>query len=577
MIFFLSFLGVCAAATGVVFESRLLGALNASAHAVRDGGRGSAKRAALAAAPFPNHVLRHKVDRVWQELGVFGRGVKIGISSTGVEVRHDGLRGAYAGTQPDGSFEHDYNWFDAFGSAAPLDPRFVGTHITGTAVCPVDNVGVAPQAKFMACRAIDDLERDTVASQLACLSFFLEPVNVLGNDPQPELRPDVVFTQFSDSSVGNVLLDAILALRRAGVVVVTNAAPREDGTSICAKQVRAPSFYKEVVTIGALAADGTLLSTSAGGPILFEDGTINPAIIKPDAVAVGGDVVSAVFLNEQSLFFAAGGTPVSGAMTTGFVALIISANPALRRNVRAVEDILKHGATPMPSTGCSSAQPVPNNIFGAGQIDAFRSVQRARTYPYGGCPVEPSPTCRSGDLLAAKLSVQQTIAEAVDSAQALTFTARFRPGVVGRGDFGQPEQGAGEAFKLCIYDTVDDDSVQTDRSSLLSSGVKVPRGEQWSSNDRVHLFKGTALRNSAANDGVVSTLLNEQRGTISVRGRGANLPLARVRPSGRFYEQRSAVIVQVHVEQSGSCFGAEFAQEHTTINNVDEFKATINN
>jgi Subtilase family len=289
-------------------------------------------------------------------LGFKGQGVVVGISSYGVFVEHEALKPSYRGyNKRDGTFSHDYNWMDAFGSSVPVDPRFIGTHITGAAAGTKNGIGVAPAAKFIACRAIDDLERESPESQIKCLQWFYAPTPVSG-DPtlaRPDKRPHVVYTTFSDSGFGDIYMGAITKLLKVGVLVITNAAPREENTSICAKQLRAPSFYPNVLTIGALAKDGSLLSTNL--------------------VVPGGDVVSAVYLDGQSQYFAASGTPIAGVVAVGAVAVLLSARPELKNQPETIRLLLQSTANPMLSSECASPREHPNNLFGYGLINITTS------------------------------------------------------------------------------------------------------------------------------------------------------------------------------------------------------------
>jgi subtilisin family serine protease len=60
----------------------------------------------------------------------------------------------------------------------------------------------------------------------------------------------------------------------------------------------------------------------------------------------------------------------------GAIALLWSANPALRGQIQTTENIVNTTAIPRYSTQCGDpSQTVPNNVYGWGRVDAFAAVQ----------------------------------------------------------------------------------------------------------------------------------------------------------------------------------------------------------
>ncbi len=91
---------------------------------------------------------------------------------------------------------------------------FVGTHVTGVAVGAKNRVGVAPQAKFISCKIIDDLGRDTPEAYIKCLQWFLAPTDTSGNNPDPTKRPHIIYLPYSESSFGDVFFEPISTVRK---------------------------------------------------------------------------------------------------------------------------------------------------------------------------------------------------------------------------------------------------------------------------------------------------------------------------------------------------------------------------
>jgi hypothetical protein len=127
-----------------------------------------------------------KADKVWEE-GYKGYGIVTGNADTGIMYEHEALVGNYRGNK-NGSFQHDYNWFDGLkdmtgcgtckcGVEHPCDDQGHGTHCMGTTSGGVTRkIGVAPDSKWIGCRAFSDRARKaSPATFLNCLQFFAAP------------------------------------------------------------------------------------------------------------------------------------------------------------------------------------------------------------------------------------------------------------------------------------------------------------------------------------------------------------------------------------------------------------------
>lgn len=125
-------------------------------------------------------------DRVWKQ-GTRGEGIIYAIADTGASFTHPVLTKNYRGLRPDGSYEHDYSWWDGVrekvpmaskstcpvASRQPCDDQGHGTHCLSTAV-GLGGYGVAPGVKWIGCRNMDAGLGSTV-TYLQCLNFFLAP------------------------------------------------------------------------------------------------------------------------------------------------------------------------------------------------------------------------------------------------------------------------------------------------------------------------------------------------------------------------------------------------------------------
>ena len=314
-------------------------------------------------------------DRVWSEFGVTGVGVVVGQSDSGVQWDHPELRETYRGR--DG--KNDYDWLDPwYGTREPTDIGGHGTHTLGSIVG--QTVGVAPGAEWYGCV---NLARNLAnpALYLGCMQFMLAPFPLDGDpfaDGDPALGAQVINNSWGcpelEGCDPNALLDAVRALRTAGVFVVASAG--NEGPW-CGSVGDPLALYDDAFSVGAVDRRGAIALFSSRGPVTV-DGEGRP---KPDIVAPGVSVLSAYPGGTYSI---ADGTSMAGPHVVGVVALMWSANPALVGEVETTERILIETARPydyalhgMPD--CAGDGSYPNNAVGYGLVDAYAAVQQAIT------------------------------------------------------------------------------------------------------------------------------------------------------------------------------------------------------
>ena len=379
------------------------------------------------------------VTEVWAG-GTRGAGAVIAGQDTGYDFDHPALVRQYRGRRGVDSFDHNYNWHDAirertpnnandntaclYDSPEPCDDNGHGTHTLASAAGGTDEelIGVAPEAQWIGCRNMDRGD-GTQSTYLECFQWFLAPTDLNNNEPRPELAPDVIVNSWScplsegcDSTVVPGYDRAVRALRAAGVFVVASAGNSgpDCGTLSTVPASLAGSFV--VAAHDSLGAVANFSSRGGDGQRL------------PDLAAPGVAVRSAV---RNGNYATLSGTSMAGPHVAGTVALMISAQPALRGEVDTLAAILRRTAR-VPSTidpkTCGDSTGVQSPSHGFGLLNAAAAVAQARAW--GGVvstqeiavPLElslaPNPT--SGELRVALPEHASSTAQLV----LLDFTGR---------------------------------------------------------------------------------------------------------------------------------------------------------
>ncbi len=328
------------------------------------------------------NLLKVQADKVWAE-GYIGQGVVVAGQDTGYQWDHPALKNSYRGW--DGlQADHNYNWHDAIHASsnnpcgnnalAPCDDHGHGTHTMGIMVGEESNhrIGMAPGARWIGCRNMDQ-GVGSPATYIECFQWFIAPTDLNGQNPRPNLAPDVINNSWGCPASEGCDLSAIQAMeqvvdnvRAAGILVVASAG--NSGRQGCGSVNDPPAIYRAALSVGATTSTDTIAEFSSRGPADYT------GLLKPDVSAPGVGVNSAWPLNAyQSL----SGTSMAAPHVAGLGALLISVNPALRGQVDALENLIKRGATPHFGVTCGGVpgSDIPNNTYGWGRIDAWAARQ----------------------------------------------------------------------------------------------------------------------------------------------------------------------------------------------------------
>src|SRR6266513_1793566 len=325
-------------------------------------------------------ITQTHAPQVWA-LGFTGQQIVVASADTGVRWTHNALKPHYRGW--DGVVaDHDYNWHDSIhnsvsnpcgnDSTFPCDDFFHGSHTTGTAIGDDgmgNQIGMAPGAKWIGCRNMD-VGNGTPARYIECMQWFLAPTRIGGGDPDPTKAPDITINSWgcptSEGCAVDTLQAAVEAQAAAGIMMVVAAG---NSGSACSTVTDPPSFYAASYTAGALnTGTDTIASFSSRGPVTI-DGS---GRTKPDITAPGTSTRSASNSGDAN-YAIASGTSMATPHISGAMALLWSAQPALRHQITATRDALNNAAFHIVSTQCGTAGP-PNNVFGWGRVDILAAV-----------------------------------------------------------------------------------------------------------------------------------------------------------------------------------------------------------
>lgn len=142
-----------------------------------------------------------------------GEGAIVGGIDTGVRASHQDLAGNFVGAE--------YGWRDLtlFGTQTPRDDNGHGTHTMGTIV-GANGIGVAPGAKWMACKALNAQGGGTNANLLSCGQFMACPTLPNGQSPDCTKAPHVVCNSWGGGQANPFYNEVINAWHAAGIIPV---------------------------------------------------------------------------------------------------------------------------------------------------------------------------------------------------------------------------------------------------------------------------------------------------------------------------------------------------------------------
>ena len=337
------------------------------------------------------HVSKVNAPAVWSyngSTGYNGNGVVVAVVDSGVDYNHVDI----AGSMWDGGSEFPHHGYDCVNNDNdPMDEYCHGTHVAGIIAGQGNagtQTGIAPGAKIMAVRVLDDTGYGSDEQVVAGLEFALEHgadvLNLSLGDP--ETGP-VAFYRDLFKTVQDAGVVASVAAGNVGETQYTYPVPYNVE---CPGNCPPPWLHPDqvnlisggtsaVICVGATDSNDAHCSFSSVGPVTWAAGAqvgnyndypyqngdaTQPGLIRPDISAPGKNVTS---LNYQTGtgYVEYDGTSMATPCVSGVLALLLDADPELLP--AELDSIIE-------LTAAIAGNTIKNNITGSGRIDALAAV-----------------------------------------------------------------------------------------------------------------------------------------------------------------------------------------------------------
>jgi subtilisin family serine protease len=237
-----------------------------------------------------------------------------------------------------------------------------------------NQVGVAPGAKWIACRNMDAGGNGNPAQYTECFQFLIAPYPISGGTGDPSKAPDSINNSWtcppSEGCSTFTLQSIVDAVRAAGifnVMAASNYGPA------CSTIQEPPAIYASAIDVGALDSGNNIAGFSSRGPVVA-DGSNRT---KPDLSAPGVNIRGAVPGGGYSSGWS--GTSMAAPHVAGGLALLWQAKPNLDGNIDATELKMEQTAqhlTDVQASGfCRGPSFLKDNTFGYGLLNLLRAVQ----------------------------------------------------------------------------------------------------------------------------------------------------------------------------------------------------------
>ena len=229
------------------------------------------------------------------------------------------------------------------------------------------HIGVAPGSRWIAAKGCESDVCSGVALT-ACAQWVLAPTDLNGNNPRPDLRPNIVNNSWGGGQGDPWFQSLVQAWIAAGIWPSFSIG--NSGGYGC-WSATSPGDYPESYAAGAFDVNYQIADFSSRGPSYFMVDGVNA--IKPNITAPGVDIRSSVPGNGYDWF---SGTSMASPHVAGTVALVWSAAPVLIGDIANTRALLDATAIDTDDRACGGTLQ-NNNVWGEGRLDALAAVSQA--------------------------------------------------------------------------------------------------------------------------------------------------------------------------------------------------------
>jgi subtilisin family serine protease len=309
--------------------------------------------------------------QAWADSGARGQGVVVANIDTGVSLEHEALSGNYRGNRGDGTFSHDYNWFDPAGvcgaGSGPCDNQGHGTHTMGTiAGGGPHRIGVAPGATWIAAKGCES-GSCSAESLLASGEWIIAPTDANGQNPRPEMAPNIVNNSWGGSMHDPFYEEIVQRWTEVGIFSVFSAG--NEGPDC--DTMGSPADYPSTFSVAAYSANHEITGFSSRGSATSG--------VRPDIAAPGDEILSAA---RSGGYVTNRGTSMAAPHVAGTVALLWSHAPQLFGDIESTWRALQDSATDVDDTSCGGDTGT-NGVWGAGRLNVPAALAAVPDEPLG--------------------------------------------------------------------------------------------------------------------------------------------------------------------------------------------------
>lgn len=291
-----------------------------------------------------------EIPRVWEELDLRGKGVRVGILDTGYSD-HPALKNRI-------ELSRNFMWGQDDGK--PNDGHGHGTHCLGTIGGSSVNgkrIGVAPEVRFLVGRIFNNKGKGGLSTMLKGMQWLADPDQNPNTRDQPSIVSNSWGVNWKDPRRTEALHRAVKTWKDQDIIPVFAAG----NSGYRPATILKPAVFEESITVGATDSKDKIASFSSRGPGRYLDRETR----KPDVTAPGVSVYSS---DLQGKYSYKSGTSMAAPHVVGIIALMLEANPNL--STEDVRAILRNSALDLGQSGYDHA-------YGWGRIDGYQAVKRA--------------------------------------------------------------------------------------------------------------------------------------------------------------------------------------------------------